>query len=114
MPLTRDDTIFLFLSAEFFDHLTSPAYRVELDRRLRSIGEMSSEEFANGDPSIDYAQSRYFCLYLQQGNLLESFYRRCRAHHAVDRDGLQSLCELMATDDLRAIDTKFETWSRTH
>ena len=40
MPLTRDDTIFLYLSSPFLDHLASPAYRVELDRRLRSIGEI--------------------------------------------------------------------------
>lgn len=40
MPLTRDDTIFLFASAAFFQNLASPHYRVELDRRLRSIGEI--------------------------------------------------------------------------
>ena len=46
MPITRDDTIFLYLSSPFFDNLASPAYRVELDRRLRSIGEMRALEFA--------------------------------------------------------------------
>ncbi|HVT29833.1 MAG TPA: hypothetical protein VHE81_17575, partial [Lacipirellulaceae bacterium] len=40
MPLSRDDTIFLFAPAAFFQNLASPHYRVELDRRLRSIGEM--------------------------------------------------------------------------
>jgi hypothetical protein len=39
-PLDRDDTIFIFLSAAFLENLASPHYRVELDRRLRSIGEM--------------------------------------------------------------------------
>src|SRR4051794_11365318 len=42
MPLTRDDTLFLFAPAAFFQNLASPHYRVELDRRLRSIGEMRS------------------------------------------------------------------------
>ena len=42
----RDDTIFLYLSREFFDNLTSPTYRVELDRRLRSIGEMQTLHLA--------------------------------------------------------------------
>ncbi|MEX2317825.1 MAG: hypothetical protein WD669_11775 [Pirellulales bacterium] len=46
MPLDREDTIFLYLSAEFFEHLASPPYRVELDRRLRSIGEMRSLQMA--------------------------------------------------------------------
>ncbi len=40
MPLSRNDTIFLFAPAAFFQNLASPHYRVELDRRLRSIGEM--------------------------------------------------------------------------
>jgi hypothetical protein len=40
MPLTRDDTIFLFIPSHFLQNLAGPHYRVELDRRLRSIGEM--------------------------------------------------------------------------
>lgn len=46
MPLARDDTIFLYLSAAFFEHLSSPHYRIELDRRLRSVGEMRVIELA--------------------------------------------------------------------
>ncbi len=46
MPLTRDDTIFFYFSDAFFSQLASPRTRVELDRRLRSIGEISSLEMA--------------------------------------------------------------------
>jgi hypothetical protein len=46
MPLEREDTIFLYASAAFFENLASPHYRVELDRRLRSIGEMRAVELA--------------------------------------------------------------------
>jgi hypothetical protein len=46
MPTTRDDTIFLYLSSPFLNHLASPAYRIELDRRLRSIGEIRTLELA--------------------------------------------------------------------
>src|SRR5262249_118230 len=42
MPISRDDTIFLLAPAAFFQNLAGPQYRVELDRRLRSIGEMRS------------------------------------------------------------------------
>jgi hypothetical protein len=45
-PLARDDTIFLYLSTAFLNNLSSPHYRVELDRRLRSIGEMRALELA--------------------------------------------------------------------
>jgi hypothetical protein len=46
MPLTRDDTIFFFAPAAFLQNLASPHYRVELDRRLRSIGEMRATKLA--------------------------------------------------------------------
>jgi hypothetical protein len=46
MPLDRDDTIFLFASSEFFEHLTGPHYRIELERRLRSVGEMRALQLA--------------------------------------------------------------------
>jgi hypothetical protein len=42
MPLAREDTIFFYLPTEFFENLAGPQYRVELDRRLRSIGEIRS------------------------------------------------------------------------
>ncbi len=45
-PLEREDTIFLYASAAFFENLASPHYRVELDRRLRSIGEMRAVDLA--------------------------------------------------------------------
>ena len=36
-PLTRDDRVFVHASSAFLANLTSPAYRIELDRRLRSL-----------------------------------------------------------------------------
>jgi hypothetical protein len=39
-PLSAEDTIYIYLSSAFLENLASPHYRVELDRRLRSIGEM--------------------------------------------------------------------------
>jgi hypothetical protein len=61
MPLERDDTIFLFVSAALLENLAGPHYRIELDRRLRSIGEMRAIKLArlaarvedNGAESID-------------------------------------------------------------
>jgi hypothetical protein len=46
MPLSRDDTIFIFASAAYLQNLASPHYRVELDRRLRSVGEMRAIKLA--------------------------------------------------------------------
>jgi hypothetical protein len=74
------------------------------------IAEMASGAFAADDASVDYAQARYLCLFLQQRNLLEAFYRKCRAHAQTDRDGMRSLCELMGTDDPLVIDSQFRKW----
>jgi hypothetical protein len=46
MPLEREDTIFLFASKAFFENLAGPRYRIELERRLRSIGEMRALRLA--------------------------------------------------------------------
>jgi hypothetical protein len=36
VPLSREDTIFVYFSAAFFENLLSPSYQIELDRRLRA------------------------------------------------------------------------------
>ena len=40
MPLTRGDTVFVYLSPAFFQNLLSAQYQIELERRLRSAVEM--------------------------------------------------------------------------
>jgi hypothetical protein len=35
-PVARDDTIFIYFSAKFFENLLSPHYQIELDRRIRA------------------------------------------------------------------------------
>lgn len=40
MPLSRDDTVFVYLSPEFFGNLLSAHYQIELQRRLRSAVEI--------------------------------------------------------------------------
>lgn len=46
MSVARNDNVFLYLSTPFFENMAGPAYRTELDRRLRSIGEMRVLEIA--------------------------------------------------------------------
>ena len=45
-PVTQDDRVFVHLSQAFLANLTSPAYRIELDRRLRSIEAHQAMELA--------------------------------------------------------------------
>jgi len=46
MPLSRKDTVFVYLSGEFFRHLTSPAYRVEMARRVEALADIELVEMA--------------------------------------------------------------------
>lgn len=78
---------------------------------LRSVIELTSEKFATPDrAAIDYAHARYFCLFLQQHQLLEPLYRKCRVRQESDPTGVLSLCELFATRHPGEIDARFQAW----
>ena len=40
MPLTRNDTVWLYMSDAFFRNITSPHYRVEMARRLQAMADI--------------------------------------------------------------------------
>lgn len=40
IPTDRDDTIFVYFSSAFFENLLSPAYQIELNRRLRAVTDL--------------------------------------------------------------------------
>ena len=46
MPLERDDTVFVYLSDAFFREIVSPAYRVEMTRRLQAVTDIELVKLA--------------------------------------------------------------------
>ncbi|MCR4410886.1 MAG: hypothetical protein NUV77_00510 [Thermoguttaceae bacterium] len=46
MPLSREDTVFLYASSEFFRNLTSPHYRIEMTRRMQAAADIELAEMA--------------------------------------------------------------------
>jgi hypothetical protein len=46
MPISRLDHVFAYLSDEFFRTLTSPAYRIEMTRRMQSLTEFDEWQMA--------------------------------------------------------------------
>ena len=81
------------------------------NRQLRSVMDLANERFATSDrAAIDYAHARYFCLFLQQRQLLEPLYRKCRSRVDADPTGVLSLCELFATRHPSEIDEQFQAW----
>lgn len=90
------------------------ALRAALQRgELRSIADLATEQFAAENAPIDYAQARYFCLYLQKRSLLEPFYRKCRSQSKSDRTGLRALIGCLHADAIQSIDSQFQSWLRT-
>ncbi len=46
MPLSRDDTVFVYMSSKFFQQLLTPSYQIELRRRNRIITDIMLFEMA--------------------------------------------------------------------
>ncbi len=46
MPLSREDTVFVYLSPAFFQGLMAPQYQIELRRRLRAVTDLEVFEMA--------------------------------------------------------------------
>lgn len=60
--------------------------------------------------AIDYAHARYVCLYLQEQQLLEPYYRKLRARSPSDPTGWLTLREIVGSDATTDFDTEFRRW----
>lgn len=81
------------------------------DNQLRSTGDLvQGRSVRANNEAIDYAHSRYICLFLQEQQLLEPFYRKLRSRSEIDPTGWETLCEVLARDTTKAVDTDFKRW----
>ncbi len=79
---------------------------------LRSLESLLSPAGIRDDhQAIDYAHSRYLCLYLQQQGLLAPYYRRFRDSADTDLDGSDSLRDILNESSLEQIDADFRRWA---
>lgn len=80
-------------------------------RKLQTLEALiTSRKIRSERQDVDYAHSRYFCLYLQERGLLPFFYRKFRANVKNDPSGLRTLCEIFDTPTLDPIDRDFRKW----
>lgn len=80
-------------------------------RKLQTLESLiTSRKIRSERQEVDYAHSRYFCLYLQDRGLLPFFYRKFRANIDEDPSGLRTLCEIFDTPNLDPIDRDFRKW----
>jgi len=70
----------------------------------------TSRQFYDADPGTYYAQARYLCYYLQQHELLDSFYQRFRRDVRNDPSGYKTLVAVLGVDDMDEFQTRWENW----
>lgn len=79
--------------------------------RARTVREMIvADDFRGPLVGINYAQARYFCLFMQQRGVLEKFYRQFRANAANDPLGLATIEAVLPASDWNAIEADFRQW----
>jgi hypothetical protein len=74
---------------------------------------MTGDEFRGRLVGLNYAQARYFCLYLQERGLLEDFYRRLRADYERDPRGVAAARSLFDGAAWQTLDRDFQAWVLT-
>lgn len=79
--------------------------------QLSSLSELlESPHFRGPDEGTNYAQARYFCLYMQEQGVLESFYRKYRERFEKDPRGLLALSRVFPDRSLAQLDSDFQAW----
>jgi hypothetical protein len=80
--------------------------------RLRSLVSLVEERaFRGPHEGTNYAQARYFCLYLQQKGLLGDFFRTFRKNQAHDARGLGVLAATFPQWSWQELDQDFQRWA---
>ncbi len=80
-------------------------------QRLRSLASLVEERnFRGSFEGTNYAQARYFCLYMQQKGLLEEFFAAFRKNQVRDPRGLATLAETFEPKTWPQLDGDFQRW----
>jgi hypothetical protein len=79
--------------------------------QLRSLAVLlASPTFRGPGEGTNYAQARYFCLYMQERGVLAEFYRAFRRRHADDPRGIKTLAEVFPGVAIEQLDRDFQSW----
>jgi len=81
------------------------------DKELRSLKSLiADDDFRSTRVGANYAQARYFCLYLQRKGLLKEFYRQMRLQPKQDRLGIKAVEKIAPAKSWAALDADFQAW----
>ncbi len=80
--------------------------------RLRPLEELiGSDDFRGRLEGLNYAQARYFCLYLQEQGLLRKFYHAFRDERKTDRLGLKTAKAMFPDQTWDELNLAFRRWA---
>jgi hypothetical protein len=74
---------------------------------------LATDEFRGRREGLNYAQARYFCMYLERRGLLDDFYRLFRDTHAGDPRGSRALATVAPNFSWASLDQQFQQWVLT-
>ena len=77
---------------------------------FRTLMSMDQRTFYDETKATNYAQSRYLLFYLQQRNLLRTFYREFYTHRKRDPTGYATLKRILRIKDMNAFQRKWENY----
>ena len=82
-------------------------------RRLRPLRELiTRDDFYGPQRGLNYAQARYFVMYMQERRLLQKFYRYYRDHHD-DKDAAVKAVEKIFGANLEKVESDYLKWVMT-
>jgi hypothetical protein len=81
------------------------------DNSLRPLKDLiSANDFRGERQAVNYAQARYFCLYLQEKGLLAQFFRTVREGHSRDPLGEFAVSSTFPDHSWDQLDEDFRRW----
>jgi hypothetical protein len=81
------------------------------DGKLRSLESLIlGDDFRGRRMGLNYAQARYFCLYLQRLDLLESYYEAFRDNQEKDPTGALAVRTVFPEKSWAELDRDFQAW----
>lgn len=80
---------------------------------LETLCRTTDTDFYEKDRGTNYAEARYLCYYLQQKDLLKTYYRRFLANRKNDPSGYATLKTVLGRDDMAAFQKQWEAYVLT-
>lgn len=80
-------------------------------KKLRSLESLiHDDDFRGKRMGVNYAQARYFCLYMQRLGLLERYYEQFRDHHGDDPLGSLAVKAVFPDQSWAELDESYQAW----